>query len=54
MRYPRWVTRLGAKRALDLGRSLNDPPPGTIRSVGDREALAERLARAAMAPLPLP
>ncbi len=42
----RWVTRLGAKRALDLGRSLNDPPPGTIRAVGDREALAERLRHA--------
>lgn len=40
----RWVARLGAPRALALGRALNAPPPGTIRATGDRLALAARLS----------
>ena len=39
----RWTARLGPERALRLGLSLNEPPPGTIRATGDRGALAALL-----------
>lgn len=39
----RWSDRLGAERALALGLSLNEPPPGTIRANGDRAALTSLL-----------